>query len=108
MVALTDTAKAIIRRLIERSPAAATAGLRIRVEEGGCAGLKYLLGVETEARRADQVLDFDGARLFIDPFSLPILAGMAIDYVEGIEASGFVFDNPGAGERCSCGRSFAP
>jgi iron-sulfur cluster assembly protein len=108
MVALTDSAKAVVRRLIERADDSATAGLRISVEEGGCAGLKYLLGVDAKARKADQVYDFDGARVFIDPFSLPILDGIRIDYVEGVDASGFVFDNPNIGNRCACGKSFTP
>ena len=44
-------------------------------------------------------------RIFVDLFSLPIVHGMTIDFVE--VASGFVFDNPNVGSACSCGKSFA-
>ena len=107
MLALTDDAKAVIRRLIERSDRD-SAGLRISVQEGGCSGLKYMLGLDTAAADVDQVYEFDGVRVFVDPYSLPIVDGMKIDYVEDIEQSGFVFDNPNIGDRCACGKSFAP
>ncbi len=106
MVALTDAAEGVIRRLIESSDSGAS-GLRIMVEEGGCSGLKYLLGLENTAQDGDQIYDFNAVKIFVDPFSLPIIDGMTIDYVEGVEASGFVFDNPNVGPKCSCGKSFS-
>lgn len=105
MVALTDTAQGVIRRLIDTSDSGA-AGLRIMVEEGGCSGLQYMLGLEAKAQDGDQIYDFNSVKIFVDPFSLPIIDGMTIDYVEGIEASGFVFENPNVAESCSCGKSF--
>ena len=107
MVALTDSAKTVIRRLIDNSNGQAT-GLRITVQEGGCAGLKYILGLDATARKVDQVYEFDGVQVFVDPFSLPMIDGMHIDYVESVEASGFVFNNPNIGNRCACGKSFTP
>lgn len=107
MVALSDSAKSMIRRLIEGSNGQAT-GLRISVEEGGCAGLKYILGLDATARKVDQVYEFDGVKVYVDPFSLPMIDGMNIDYVESVEASGFVFNNPNIGNRCACGKSFTP
>ena len=107
MVALTDNAREVLRRLIANSNGQAT-GLRISVQEGGCAGLKYILGLDASARRVDQVYEFDGVQVFIDPFSLPMIDGMHIDYVESVEASGFVFNNPNIGNRCACGKSFTP
>lgn len=106
MVALTDAAEGVIRRLVSASETGA-AGLRIMVEEGGCSGLKYLLGLEAGAQDGDQVYEFDAVKIFVDPFSLPIVQGMTIDYVEGVEASGFVFENPNIKAPCSCGKSFA-
>ncbi len=107
MVALTDSAKTVIRRLIDNSNGQAK-GLRISVQEGGCAGLKYILGLDTDARNVDQVYEFDGVRVYVDPFSLPMIDGMHIDYVESVESSGFVFNNPNIGDRCACGKSFTP
>lgn len=106
MVALSKTARAVIRRLVDESSGCAI-GLRIMVEQGGCAGLQYKLGLESAAHAGDEVYEFDGVCIFVDPFSLPIVHGMTIDFIEGVEASGFVFDNPNVGSTCSCGKSFA-
>jgi iron-sulfur cluster assembly protein len=106
MVALSETARTVIRRLVNDSADGAT-GLRIMVEQGGCAGLQYMLGLERAAHAGDEVYEFEGVRIFVDPFSLPIVHGMTIDFVEGVEPSGFVFDNPNVGSACSCGKSFA-
>jgi iron-sulfur cluster assembly protein len=106
MVALSETARTVIRRLVDDSKDGAT-GLRIMVEQGGCAGLQYMLGLETSAHAGDEVYDIDGVRVFVDAFSLPIVHGMRIDFVDTVETSGFVFDNPNAGASCSCGKSFS-
>jgi iron-sulfur cluster assembly protein len=106
MVALSETARTAIRRLVDDDNDGAT-GLRIMVEQGGCAGLQYMLGLEKSAHAGDEVYEFDGVRVFVDPFSLPIVHGMHVDYVESVEASGFVFDNPNVGAACSCGKSFS-
>jgi len=45
-------------------------------------------------------------RVFLDPESQPLLTGMTIGFVESLEGSGFTFDNPNAGARCGCGKSF--
>jgi iron-sulfur cluster assembly protein len=106
MVALTDTARLTIARLIANAEDGVT-GLRIMVQEGGCSGLQYMLGLERDAQDGDQVYDFEGVRIFVDPYSLPIVEGMRVDFVESVEASGFVFSNPNVGDVCSCGKSFA-
>jgi iron-sulfur cluster assembly protein len=106
MLALTQKATAAIRRLIE-SDGRRALGLRVMVEQGGCSGLQYMLGLETKAGAGDEIYDFDGVKVFVDPESLPIVDGMRIDFVETVQKSGFVFDNPNAADVCSCGRSFA-
>lgn len=106
MVALTAKAATAIRRLIGNDDSGAL-GLRVMVEQGGCSGLQYMLGLETQASAGDEIYDFDGVKVFVDPESLPIVDGMRIDFVESLEKSGFVFDNPKAADVCSCGRSFA-
>ena len=105
MVALTETATSVIRRLLAGNRNGAT-GLRIMVEQGGCAGLQYKLGLDNPASN-DEVYEFEGGRVFVDPYTSPIVDGMTVDFVDGVESSGFVFDNPNAGASCSCGKSFA-
>jgi Iron-sulfur cluster assembly accessory protein len=106
MVALTEAARTVVRRLISENDSGAT-GLRIMVEQGGCAGLQYMLGLESSAQSGDEVYDFEGVQVFVDSLSLPIVHGMRIDFVETVEATGFTFDNPNATGTCSCGKSFS-
>lgn len=106
MISLSESAHAAIDRLVEGSRHGAT-GLRIMVDRGGCAGLKYMLGLERAAHDEDEVLDCDGVCLFVDHVSVPMLRGLRIDFVEAVEGAGFVFDNPNAGSMCSCGKSFS-
>jgi iron-sulfur cluster assembly protein len=106
MVALSEAARTVVRRLIAENDSGAT-GLRIMVEQGGCAGLQYMLGLESAAQTGDEVYEFDGVRVFVDSLSLPIVHGMKIDFVESIEATGFTFENPNATGTCSCGKSFS-
>ncbi len=106
MVALTDTAVRMVERLIGNA-AEGTCGLRIMVEPGGCAGLQYLLGLESAAMDGDEIYEAGAVKVFVDPHSLPILHGTQIDYVEGLDTSGFVFDNPNVANVCSCSKSFS-
>ncbi|TVR99927.1 MAG: iron-sulfur cluster assembly accessory protein [Rhodospirillales bacterium] len=105
MVALTDAATTVIKRLVAGSKEGVD-GLRIMVEHGGCSGLQYMLGLESRADPGDEVYEFDGVRVYVDAHSLPIVHGMQVDFVETLEQSGFVFDNPNVGDVCSCGKSF--
>ena len=82
-------------------------GLRLGVQGGGCSGLSYLFRLEKEQRPKDNVYEFDGVRVFVDPKSLLYLDGMTLDYKESLIHSGFVFDNPNAKKSCGCGTSFS-
>ncbi|RBP03484.1 iron-sulfur cluster assembly accessory protein [Roseiarcus fermentans] len=113
MIHLTDNAVAAIKTALSRAsenaaPDAPSAeGLRIMVQTGGCAGFKYMMGLEARTRDGDEVVHQDGVVLFIDGESQAHLAGMTVDFVAGLESSGFVFDNPNAASKCSCGKSFS-
>jgi iron-sulfur cluster assembly protein len=82
-------------------------GLRIMVEAGGCSGLQYKMGLETDEQSGDEVLDFEGVKVFIDGPSVLWLTGATMDFVDNAQGAGFVFDNPNAGSKCSCGKSFS-
>ncbi len=82
-------------------------GLRLGVQGGGCSGLSSLFKLETKQRPADEVYEFDGVRVFVDPKSLLYLDGMTLDYQESLIRSGFVFQNPNAKKSCGCGTSFS-
>jgi iron-sulfur cluster assembly accessory protein len=81
--------------------------LRVAVMGGGCSGFQYALDFEQEQRPTDQVLEYDGLRVFVDPVSSRYLKGTTIDYVLGMSGAGFKFLNPNAVGSCGCGSSFA-
>jgi iron-sulfur cluster assembly protein len=82
-------------------------GLRLGILGGGCSGLSYQFKYEVKPRERDNVFDFDGVRIFIDPKSLIYLRGLTLDYKESLMQSGFVFENPNASKSCGCGTSFS-
>ena len=82
-------------------------GLRLGILGGGCSGLSYQFKFEVKPRERDNVFEFDGVKIFIDPKSLIYLRGLTLDYQESLMQSGFAFDNPNASKSCGCGTSFA-
>jgi iron-sulfur cluster assembly protein len=105
MINLTDSALNAVRSAISTS-AEPVDGLRIMVEAGGCAGLKYNMGLVKEVDPDDTVIERDGVKVFIDMKSHEFLAGTTVDFVVALEGSGFTFDNPNAKASCGCGKSF--
>lgn len=106
-IVVTETAMAEVRKFMEEQGAAAdTAGLRVAVLPGGCSGFQYGLNIEDEPQEDDEILDSNGLRLFVDPFSGQYLEGVEIDYVTTMMGSGFTFKNPNSSGGCGCGSSF--
>ncbi len=105
MIQLTDSAVTAVRTAMAGA-GQEVEGLRIMVEAGGCAGLKYMMGLVNEVDPNDHVFDNDGVRIYVEENSLNFLDGTKIDFVIGLEGSGFTFDNPQAKSSCSCGKSF--
>ena len=103
---VTPTAVAEVRRYMEENGASGEAGLRVGVLPGGCSGFQYGLNIEDEPAEDDLVLDTNGLRLFVDPFSMQYLSGVEIDYVTTFQGSGFTFNNPNSSGGCGCGSSF--
>ncbi len=80
--------------------------LRIAVQPGGCAGLRYQLFFDDRSLDGDLVKTFDGVALAVDRMSAPYVEGASIDFVDTIEKQGFTIDNPNATGSCACGDSF--
>lgn len=106
-VTLTPTACARVRKLLAREQRAEGAGLRVSVIGGGCSGMQYSLDLADGPNAEDEVLEFDGVRVFVDPGSAGYLGGTVVDYVDGLHGAGFKFVNPIAQRTCGCGSSFA-
>ena len=80
--------------------------LRLSVDGGGCAGFSYRFSLG-EAEEGDSVTTTDGVSLVIDPVSLELVAGSAVDYVEDLGGAAFKVTNPNAASGCGCGSSFS-
>jgi len=105
---VTPVAAAEVRRFIEAEGVTPErGGLRVSVQPGGCSGFKYGLLIEDASAEDDLVIDNDGFRVFVDPFSAQYLSGTVIDYVTSMQGSGFTFKNPTATGGCGCGSSFS-
>ena len=110
-VKLTDRAVAEVRRIIANKQIPAHFGLRVGVKGGGCSGMSYVLGFD-KAREHDLTFALDGEagepiRLFMDKRHGLYLMDVTVDYHDGLDARGFVFDNPNATATCGCGSSFS-
>ena len=81
-------------------------GLRLGVKGGGCSGLSYFIDWAAAPAKLDQVIERDGARVFVDPKSAVFLQGTTVDWQQTLMQSGFVFRNPNVKTACGCGESF--
>ena len=104
-VFLTDAAAAKAKSLLSQEQNDELA-LRIAVQPGGCAGLRYQLFFDDRTLDGDLVDDYDGVNLVVDRMSAPYLTGATIDFADTIEQQGFTIDNPNAEGSCACGESF--
>jgi iron-sulfur cluster assembly protein len=107
VVSLTAEAAEKARQFMaEENLAPERAGLRVSVLPGGCSGFQYGLNLEEAAQADDEVVESQGVRLFVDPFSAQYLKGTLIGYQSTFQGSGFTFSNPNATGGCGCGSSF--
>ena len=85
------------------------AGLRVFVQGGGCSGFQYGLMIEEGegATDADQTIESNGVRLFVDPISVRYLKGAEVDFVDNLAGGGFTIRDPNAKSTCGCGSSFS-
>ncbi len=104
-VVLTDAAAAKAKALLEQE-GRDDMHLRIAVQPGGCAGLRYQLFFDERTLDGDLFRDFDGLQVAVDRMSAPYVDNAVIDFVDSIEKQGFTIENPNAGGSCACGDSF--
>lgn len=106
LVSLTPTAAEKIRELMAEDPAGESSVLRVAIQGGGCSGFQYGLGFDSGPVEDDETIELHGVTVVIDPYSVPYLKGATIDFLNGLEESGFKIDNPNASASCGCGHSF--
>jgi iron-sulfur cluster assembly protein len=105
MIALTESAAAKVRQLLETNTREGDA-LRVRVKAGGCSGLRYELAFDSQVADSDEEIEQRGVRLLVDAKSAAYLADITLDYLDDLNESGFKILNPSAKSTCGCGESF--
>ena len=103
-IILTGNAARRVAWIAERQ--AKPAILRLAVDGGGCAGFTYKFELGT-AEADDVIAETDGVKLVVDPVSLELVKGSAVDFVEDLGGAAFKVTNPNAQSGCGCGSSFS-
>lgn len=106
LVLVTDKALQQIRAIKAQEEASGKAGLRLAVIGGGCSGLSYKIEF-SDQREKDNIQDYGDVKVLIDPKSSIYLKGITLDFQDGLNGKGFVFENPNAKNTCGCGESFS-
>ena len=106
LINITPKALSQIREISALENSSGEKGLRLSVTGGGCSGLSYKVEF-TPQKEKDNVLNFSGIKILIDPKSAIYLKGIELDFKDGLTGKGFVFENPNAKNTCGCGESFS-
>ena len=104
-ITLTQNAAKRVAWIAERQQKPAI--LRLAVDGGGCAGFTYKFELAPEAEVDDEVAETQGVKLVVDPVSLELIRGSAVDFVEDLGGAAFKVTNPNAQSGCGCGSSFS-
>ena len=104
-IILTESAARRVAWIAERQSKPPV--LRLAVDGGGCAGFSYKFGLAEAIEADDEVAETDGVKLVVDPVSLDLVRGSAVDFVEDLGGSAFKVTNPNAASGCGCGSSFS-
>ncbi|MEP7130247.1 MAG: iron-sulfur cluster insertion protein ErpA [Sphingomicrobium sp.] len=104
-IILTENAAKRVAWIAKRQSQPAV--LRLAVDGGGCAGFTYKFELATGAQPDDTIAETDGVKLVVDPLSLELVKGSAVDFVEDLGGAAFRVTNPNAQSGCGCGSSFS-
>ncbi len=105
-IEVTPTARDQVLKIMERQGKTGAA-LRLYVQGGGCSGLTYGMTFDKQESGDEIAFEDSDLRVVVDRASAPLLEGVKVDFLIGLEASGFKIYNPNATGTCSCGKSFS-
>jgi iron-sulfur cluster insertion protein len=105
-VQLTPKAVEMVREVRAKEGFSENHALRVSVVGGGCSGFSYQLSFDERPQDGDDVIQYEGVRVLVDPTSAQYLVGTEIDFVSSLHGGGFKFSNPKATHTCGCGSSF--
>ena len=106
MVTISNAAKDRLLELLKKEESSKEY-VRVGVESGGCSGLSYKLVFENTKNIDDELIEDNGVKLLINKKSYLYLVGTTLEFSDGLNGKGFVFNNPNASRTCGCGESFS-
>ena len=106
VIRISDAAASRIKEIVATAPKPVL-GVRVSVAAKGCSGMRYVVEYAESPGKFEDVVEYDGAKVFVDPKAVMYLLGSELDYRTGKMESGFVFNNPNEKSRCGCGESFS-
>ena len=107
MFEITNIAKNKLLSLMSEEGFNDNCFVRIGVETGGCSGLSYKLNFDKNKNDSDKLIEKNGSKVIIDKKSFLYLVGTTLEFSDGLNGKGFVFNNPNANRTCGCGESFS-
>ena len=106
-VAISEKAAEKIKYFAQKDGITDNVGIRVAVKGGGCSGLTYDLVITDEELESDKVVMQHGVKVMVDKKSYIYLVGTELEFSDGLNGKGFIFQNPNATKTCGCGTSFS-
>jgi len=106
MITISDSARDRLLHLLDNDNAKKQF-VRVGVESGGCSGLSYKLDFDNAKNEEDELIEDNKIKLLINKKSFLYLVGTTLEFSDGLNGKGFVFNNPNASRTCGCGESFS-
>jgi iron-sulfur cluster assembly protein len=103
VIMLTRNAIDQVNTIREENNVPVEYNLRLGTQSGGCSGMNYIIGFDSEINSNDKVFEIGDLNLTIDRKSLFYLQGVTLDFVNDVNGSGFIFNNPNNEKTCGCG-----
>lgn len=104
MITLTEIAKQKLKEIAE-SEGLENQFVRVKLKGGGCSGMMHDMEFTDQKLDTDELLEFDGIKIIIDPISNQYLENTTIDYLDALMGGGFKFISPDIVTSCGCGKS---
>ena len=104
VMTLTDAAASRVKAIVDNAGGDAK-GIRVGIKKGGCAGMEYSVDLVTEPNAEDDLIERNGANVWIAPEAVLYLLGTQMDFETTTLRSGFTFTNPNQTSACGCGES---
>ena len=91
-VSISEKAMKEVKAIIDHKGIPNDYGLRIGVQGSGCAGISHIVGFDKK-KEMDISYEVNGVTVLVDKKHVMYLIGIELDFYEGADARGFVFNS---------------